>query len=70
MIVPGYWMYEASGVLRPVVEKYVEGRWLDPDEIAVMRRYLRVRERRAVYRCRVLPCRARYSQCPSLSPRL
>ncbi len=40
MSAPGYWLYETSGVLAPVVEKYLDGRWLDLDEIAIFRRYL------------------------------
>jgi len=41
MSAPGYWMNEASGVLRPVVEKYILGGDLDAQEVATMRAYLR-----------------------------
>jgi hypothetical protein len=34
-------MDETSGVLRPVVIAYLEGREMSPDEIAVLRAYLR-----------------------------
>lgn len=39
--VPGYWMNEASGVLRPVVTRYLNGERLDDADIPVMRAYLR-----------------------------
>jgi hypothetical protein len=38
---PKYWMYEASGVLAPVVKRYLEGADLAPAEIGAMRAYLR-----------------------------
>jgi hypothetical protein len=38
---PGYWMHETSGVLRPVVEDYLNGRPLTPRQVATMRAYLR-----------------------------
>jgi hypothetical protein len=38
---PGYWMNEQSGVLRPVMEAYLEGRHLTARDVAVMRGYLR-----------------------------
>jgi hypothetical protein len=41
MQAPGYWMHETSGVLRPVVEAYLRGEPLNPEQIAVMRAYLR-----------------------------
>ena len=41
MSVPGYWMNETSGVLRPVVERFLDGKVLDVQEIATMRAYLR-----------------------------
>jgi hypothetical protein len=37
---PGFWKYEASGVLAPVVTAYVHGRTLDEDGIKLMRAYL------------------------------
>lgn len=37
---PGFWMHETSGVLRPVVERYLNGKVLGPREIATMRAYL------------------------------
>jgi hypothetical protein len=39
--VPGYWRNETSGVLAPVVERYLHGGQLDQDEVAIMRAYLR-----------------------------
>lgn len=41
MSVPGYWMNETSGVLEPVVRKYLAGDELDAGEIRTMRAYLR-----------------------------
>lgn len=41
MTVPGYWMNETSGVLEPVVRRYLAGEELDPAEVATMRAYLR-----------------------------
>ena len=39
---PGYWMAEASGVLSPVVERYLQGNQpLTDEEIGIMRAYLR-----------------------------
>lgn len=38
---PGFWMYEVSGRLRPVIEDYLHGKDLTPDQIAMMRAYLR-----------------------------
>lgn len=38
--VPGYWASETSGVLQPVVRKYLTGAELTPPEIAIMRAYL------------------------------
>ena len=38
---PNFWMNETSGVLRPVVEKLLNGKRLLPREIAVMRAYFR-----------------------------
>jgi hypothetical protein len=38
---PRYWMYETSGVLRPVVEKYLRSEPLDARELGIMRAYLR-----------------------------
>lgn len=37
----GYWMYESSGVLRPAVERYLNGDQLSANDIAAMRTYLR-----------------------------
>lgn len=39
--VPGYWLYETSGVLRPAVEAYLTGRPLSGEQIAALRAYLR-----------------------------
>ena len=41
MTEPGFWMNETSGVLRPVVEKYLHGSELTPLEVNIMRAYLR-----------------------------
>jgi hypothetical protein len=38
---PGFWMYETSGVLRPAVEAYLNGKAMTPDQIGAMRAYLR-----------------------------
>ena len=38
---PGYWMSETSGVLRPVVEAYLQRQPMEPEQIATMRAYLR-----------------------------
>ncbi len=38
---PGHWRYETSGVLRPIVAKYLNGHDLTREEIPVMRAYLR-----------------------------
>jgi hypothetical protein len=39
--VPGYWMNETSGQLRPVIENYLTGGRMSARDIAVMRNYLR-----------------------------
>jgi hypothetical protein len=41
MNLPGYWMNETSGVLEPVVRRYLEGAELELGELATMRAYLR-----------------------------
>jgi hypothetical protein len=41
MNVPGYWMNETSGVLRPAIVSYREGDELTQAEIAAIRAYLR-----------------------------
>lgn len=38
--VPGYWMHETSGVLRPVVTRYLAGAELHEGELGIMRAYL------------------------------
>lgn len=38
---PGYWRYETSGVLAPVVMKYIHRQELNAEEIGIMRAYLR-----------------------------
>lgn len=38
---PGYWMYEQSGVLIPVVQAYLHGQPMTLKQIATMRAYLR-----------------------------
>lgn len=37
---PGYWMHETSGVLRPVVERYLDGAELDGKDMGLMKSYL------------------------------
>lgn len=39
--IPGYWMYEVTGVLQPVVMKYLRNERLSDSDVAVMRAYLR-----------------------------
>ena len=38
---PGYWMHETSGVLRPAVEAYLTGGDLSAAHVAALRAYLR-----------------------------
>lgn len=38
---PGYWRYEETGVLRPVVEAYLKQEPLNREQIDIMRSYLR-----------------------------
>jgi hypothetical protein len=38
---PGYWMFEESGILAPVVHAYLRGEALNGMQIAIMRAYLR-----------------------------
>ena len=38
---PKYWMYEQSGVLHPVIEKYLNDREMTAQDVAAMRAYLR-----------------------------
>ena len=38
---PKYWQYETSGVLYPVVEAYLYGNPMTPEQVAIMRSYLR-----------------------------
>lgn len=40
-ICPGYWMNETSGVLAPVVHRYLDGSELNGSDVATMRAYLR-----------------------------
>jgi hypothetical protein len=39
--VPGFWLYETSGALRPAVVAYLQHDEMTPGEIAAMRAYLR-----------------------------
>jgi hypothetical protein len=39
--IPGYWKYETSGALRPVVEEYLRGDVLVGEQVTIMRAYLR-----------------------------
>ena len=41
MTMPGFWMDETSGVLRPAVESYLYGEPLSDQQIAALRVYLR-----------------------------
>jgi hypothetical protein len=38
---PGFWRNETSGVLKPAIEAYINGKALDVHQIAAMRAYLR-----------------------------
>lgn len=38
---PGYWMNETSGVLRPAVEAYLRHETMTCEQVAAMRAYLR-----------------------------
>jgi hypothetical protein len=38
---PGYWMHETSGVLRPAIEAYLNGAKMTPEHIVAIRAYLR-----------------------------
>ena len=40
-VMPGYWMHETSGVLRPVIERFLSGAELSDAQVATMRAYLR-----------------------------
>jgi len=40
-MLPGYWMAETSGVLRPAIEAYLSGAAMPDDQIVAMRAYLR-----------------------------
>jgi hypothetical protein len=40
--IPGYWMNETSGELRPVIENYLTGGHMTAREVAIMRVYLRL----------------------------
>ena len=41
MSLPGYWMYETSGRLRPAVEAYLRNETLDAGQILALKAYLR-----------------------------
>lgn len=41
MNTPGYWRYETTGALRPVIVAYLHGKPLDPEQAAILRAYLR-----------------------------
>lgn len=38
---PRHWMHETSGVLKPVVEAYLNNKALSEQDIAILRQYLR-----------------------------
>jgi cob(I)alamin adenosyltransferase len=38
---PNYWQNEISGVLRPAVEAYLDGRAMTQEQIATLRAYIR-----------------------------
>jgi hypothetical protein len=37
---PGYWMHETSGTLKPAIMAYLDHAEMTPDQIALMRLYL------------------------------
>ena len=39
--IPGFWMNETSGVLKPAVERYLRDEPLSANDIAALRAYLR-----------------------------
>jgi hypothetical protein len=39
--IPGYWMNETSGVLKPAVQAYLDRRPMTPGHVGAMRAYLR-----------------------------
>lgn len=39
--VPGYWMHETSGVLRPAIMAYLLDKPMTDEQVATMRAYLR-----------------------------
>lgn len=39
--IPGYWLRETTGILRPVIERYLAGDSLSERDCATMRAYLR-----------------------------
>lgn len=39
--VPGFWMNETTGTLRPAIKAYLAGATMAPEQIAAMRAYLR-----------------------------
>lgn len=41
MTMPGFWMYETSGVLRPAVDAYLNHEPMSGEQIAALRAYLR-----------------------------
>lgn len=41
MTIPGFWMRETTGVLKPAVEAYLNNEELTGEEIAALRAYLR-----------------------------
>jgi hypothetical protein len=41
MSAPGFWHYETTGRLRPVIEAYLLGKRLSYDDVSTMRAYLR-----------------------------
>lgn len=40
-MMPGYWMNETTGVLRPAIEAYLSGEPMSGEHVAAMRAYLR-----------------------------
>jgi hypothetical protein len=40
-VIPGYWMHETTGRLRPAVEAYLFNRPMTGEQIAAMQAYLR-----------------------------
>ena len=40
-MLPGYWMHETSGILKPVIHRYLNREPLDASDYQIMRAYLK-----------------------------